>query len=245
MADSDPNPTTTPNIASPEGAYPNYYSPAEIPKLVQFLTSMSGGGMPGGAPVNHNDTANQFIQFLTSMAGGGMGAPGGGFGGRSPVMPPSVSDALGIAAGPMGDPLGMFAMGAGGLYPYQAADLRLQRRNRINALNQRMANQHRGVGRFGGTDYSRHIQNIDDEMMALQNQAMQLNIQNAFRASQEALAWARFNQSQDQDYWERLLRFWTAMGLFGGAGQQAQQGGTASSAQPTVQTGTTPGTSWG
>jgi hypothetical protein len=64
MADSDPNTTTTPNIASPEGAYPNYYSPAEIPKLVQFLTSMSGGGMPGGAPVNHNDTANQFIQWI-------------------------------------------------------------------------------------------------------------------------------------------------------------------------------------
>jgi hypothetical protein len=107
----------------------------------------------------------------------------------------------------------------GGLSPYQAADLRLQRRNAMNAMRQRMFNQHRGVGRFGGTDYSRHVQNINDEMMALQNREMDKNIQNAFRASQDALAWARLNQSQDQDYWERLLRFWTAMGIFGGANQ--------------------------
>jgi hypothetical protein len=69
------------------------------------------------------------------------------------------------------------------------------------------------------------VKNIDDEMMALQNRAMQQNVENAFKASQDALAWARFNQSQDQDYWQRLLRLWTAMGIFGGANQQAQQQG--------------------
>jgi hypothetical protein len=150
-----------------------------------------------------------------------------------------MPDALGMG---MGDPLGMGAMGmfgmggmGGGLNPYQAADIRLQRGNQMNALRQNMANAHRGIGRFGGQDYSRHVQNIDDEMMALQSKAMESNIQNMFKANEQALAWARFNQQQDQDYWERLLRLYSAIGTFGGARQQEGQVGTAAPAEDTTQ----------
>jgi hypothetical protein len=201
------------------------------------------------SPSSANNLSMQMIM------GGGVGrAPRGGFGGRNPMMPGGMSDALGMGAPPFGDPLGMgtggmFGMGGGmGLNPYQAADIRLQQRNKMNALRQQMANRHRSIGAAGGTDYSRHVQNINDEMMALQNQAMQQNINNAFKASADALNWARFNREQDEDYWKHLLDLWTAQALYRRlqqGNQSGQQGGGNGGAQPTMQTGTTPGTSWG
>jgi hypothetical protein len=141
MADSDPNPAAAPNIASPEGAYPNYMSPADIGRMATLLTGMSGGA----APVNHQNTVNQFMQWLAAITGGGMGAPGGG----ANPMTPGIPDALGMGAGGA-DALGMGFLPTGGLNPYQMADLRMQRRHRMNQLNQRMANQHRGVGPLRG-----------------------------------------------------------------------------------------------
>jgi len=178
---------------------------------------------PGGG--GDNALIEQFIQMISG--GGGMGGFGGNNpSGINPSLPmPITPDALGMGAG---NPLGMGGMGmfgGGGLNPAQAAHIRMQRGRSIDALNQRMANQHRGVGRFGGTDYSRHVQNINDEMLELQEKAMQQNIENQFKASQDALNWARFNQSQDQDYRKMLLDLYGAVGTFGGAQQQRQQQG--------------------
>ena len=121
-----------------------------------------------------NALINQFIQMITSAGGGGGPTPGN-LGGGNPVM-----DMLGMGMG--GDALGMGMGGMGmppmqgGLYPDQMARLQLTRNNQVNALRQNMANQHRAVGRAGGTDYSRHVQNIDNSIEQLAMQDMRGNI---------------------------------------------------------------------
>lgn len=168
----------------------------------------------------------------------GQGGMAGGnplMGGRDPLGMGMGANPLAMGAGGMFNPL------AAGLNPYQAAGLRLTANNKMNAMRQSMANAHRGIGAAGGRDFSRHVENINDEMMALQEQKIQNNINNAFRASQDALAWARFNQSQDQDFWNLLMRYMTARGIYGGAGS-AQGGGSPGTFSSTEGGGDTQGT---
>jgi hypothetical protein len=159
---------------------------------------------------------NPIVQQIMQMLMGGGGAPGG-FGGTNPMMmPPAMPDALGAGGG---DPLGMLGMASmgGGSMPGMA-HVRMQRQRDINALNQKMANAHRGIGRFGGTDYARHVQNIDDEMQEIQDKAVQQNIQNALAMDREALSWAQFNRSQDLDYWKMLSEMMTEAAKYKAAG---------------------------
>lgn len=187
-------------------------------------------GPPDAAPAAagaDNDIMSQFMQMI--MGGGGLaGAPQGNFGGGNQMLP-IAPDALGMGMG--GDPLGLGNMLTGGgigLNPAQAAGLRLQRNNKMNALRQNMANAHRAIGPAGGTDYSRHVQNVDDEMLALQEQKVQSNIQNALAMDREALAWAQFNRSQDLDFWNQLYKTMASIGTFGGG----QQGGGSTFSPP-------------
>lgn len=186
------------------------------------VTPSTGTFSPAPAPAapagGDNDVINQFMQWL-STTGGGMG---GGMG--NPSM--GGIDPLGMGMGGMGggDPLGMGGMfgpmgGGIGLNPYQAAGLRLRRNNEMNALRQRMANQHRAIGPAGGTDYSRHVQNIDDEMMALQEQKVQDNIKNALAYNQQLMQYGQQNLANNMKLFEALKEAGSNMMRYGGANQ--------------------------
>lgn len=186
------------------------------------VTPSTGTFSPAPAPAapagGDNDVINQFMQWL-STTGGGMGGSMG-----NPSM--GGIDPLGMGMGGMGggDPLGMGGMfgpmgGGIGLNPYQAAGLRLRRNNEMNALRQRMANQHRAIGPAGGTDYSRHVQNIDDEMMALQEQKVQDNIKNALAYNQQLMQYGQQNLANNMRLMEALGRGSGNIFRYGGADQ--------------------------
>ena len=201
MAD-DPNPPPGPaDVAGPQGG-------------------TFGGGPPAA---NNNDFLNQFFQWLQSTAGGG--GMGGGFGGANPMA--GMADALGLGGmGGMGDPLGMGGMinpmgGNIGLNPYQAAGLRLRRGNEMNALRQRMANQHRAIGPAGGRDYSRHVQNIDDEIMALQEAKVQDNVKNALAYNQQLMQYGQQNLANNMKLFEALGGGQGRLLRYGGSGEES------------------------
>jgi hypothetical protein len=184
---------------------------AEEDAVADADTSPGTFSPPAPAPQGNQPADNafigQFMQWLQGMAGGGGfgGSPQGMPGGGIPISPQMLGmggiggDPLGMGMG--GDPLGMgqMLMGGGiGLNPGQAAGLRLRRNNEMNALRQSMANAHRGVGRFGGTDFSRHVQNIDDEILALSEQKVQDNIKNALAYNDQLQRYGQQNLAQNQ-----------------------------------------------
>lgn len=190
-------------MAGEDSAPPGSFSPP---------APTGGPPAPGGGD---NQFINQFMQWMQQVAGGGGG--GGGFGGINPMAP---VDPLGLGMGGMGgmgDPLSLGTNPVGGnigLNPYQAAGLRLRRSNEMNMLRQNMANAHRGIGRAGGRDYSRHVQNIDDEILALQEQKVQDNIKNALAYNQQLAQYGQQNVANFQKLAEalgggegRLLRY--------------------------------------
>jgi hypothetical protein len=204
--------------------YPNYITPEEERRLLP-------PGLSPPQPVDPNAYPNDFnpgdierlIQMLSSMgAGGGMAPPGGNFGGGNPMLPPGM-DALGVGGG---DPLGMGGMlnpMSMGLNPAQAAGLRLTRRNAMNALNQNMANAHRAIGRAGGSDYSRHVQNIDDEMMALQEQKIQDNVKNALAYNDQLMRYGQENLANNLALFKILGEAGGNLFRYGGVDEQQQQ----------------------
>lgn len=193
---------------------------------VNMVPPAPGTFAPAPAGPAGGDTAliNQLMQWLTTT-GGGMGVPGmGGMGGGSPMLPGIDPLSLGMDGMGGGDPLGMGGMfgpmgGGIGLNPYQAAGLRLRRGNEMNALRQRMANQHRAIGPAGGTDFSRHVQNIDDEMMALQEQKVQDNIKNALAYNQQLQQFGQQNLANNMKLFEALKEAGSNMMRYGGANQ--------------------------
>jgi hypothetical protein len=186
------------------------------------------------APAGDNDVVNQVMQWLRSTAAGGGG--GGSFGGSNPMAP---MDPLGLGMGGMGgmgDPLAMAgmlnpSMGGIGLNPYQAAGLRLRRNNEMNALRQSMANAHRGVGRFGGRDFSRHVQNIDDEMMALQEQKVQDNIKTALAYNDQLMRYGQQNLANNQALGNKFAEALANMFRYGGTAGAGGSPGTFSGAE--------------
>ena len=213
--DMDPTgmPTDIPGTSKPVPyPYPGFndMDPAGLEKLLAPAAA-------GGAPGNNNAIINQIMQMIM---GGGMGGGGG-----NPMMP-GMPDALGMGAG--GDPLGMGMagmFGGMGLNPYQAAGLRLRRNNEMNALRQNMANAHRGVGRFGGRDFSRHVQNIDDEIMALQEQKVQDNIKNALAYNQQLMQYASQNSARNAGMSKAFEQVLGDIFKYGGASPGTFSGG--------------------
>ena len=194
---NDMDPTGLPTGGGNPVSYPN-----------PGFNDMDPTGLPGfpasAAPGTGGDNA-MIQQFVRMLMSGGTGGAGGNFPGGGMMMP--GMDPLGMGMG--GDPLGMGGMMmGGGLNPAQAAGLRLQRNNKMNALRQNMANAHRAIGPAGGTDYSRHVQNVDDEIMALQEQKINDNIKNALAYDQMLMNYAQQNSARNS-----ALGDWIAQAL--------------------------------
>lgn len=206
-----------------------------------------GGGGAGGGGGGAGGAGNPVAQFFNAIRGLGGAAQGG-----NPQAQQLMNFIRQMMArggignqGPFGGGMGGFGGMGGGLMPGQLAQLRMMRQNRMNMLRQNMANQHRGVGRFGGRDFSRHVQNIDNEMMALGQQMIDSNIKNSlaqFQALQQA-AQQNFAQSGTLgNEFQDIMRL-----LFAGGGAQggSQGGSPGTFAQPQVNTGTTSGGDFG
>jgi hypothetical protein len=203
---------------------------AEEDAVADADTSPGTFSPPAPAPQGNQPPDNafigQFMQWLQGMAGGGGPSPQMGMGGGIPISPAMLGmggmgmpDALGLGGG--ADPLGMgqMLMGGGiGLNPAQAAGLRLRRNNEMNALRQNMANAHRGVGRFGGTDFSRHVQNIDDEILALSEQKVQDNVKNALAYNDQLQKYAQQNVAKNNALIDAMTGAFGRNFKYGGAG---------------------------
>ena len=187
-----------------------------------------------GPPADDNALMNQIMQMI--MGSGMGGAPGGGFGGANPMA--GMADALGLGGG--GDPLAMGGLinplgGNIGLNPYQGAKLRMMRNAKMNTLRQNMANQHRAIGPAGGSDFSRHVGNIDDEILANQEQMVQDNVKNALAYNQQLMSYGQQNLAQNQKLAQLLGLLGGNLFRYGGAGQD-EGGSPGTFSQPQTDT---------
>ena len=106
----------------------------------------------------------------------------------------------------------------------------------MNVLRQNMANQHRGIGRFGGTDYSRHVQNIDNNIEQLAMQDTRANIDQMMKLYGLSEQYAQANLRNNLELMKLLGTAGGNALRYGGSGEQGdtdqQQPGTMMPEQP-------------